>query len=192
MTYLDELKRRYDVRVYTPFKYFQGLVSKKQIESRFLEIVQRRSSSPANRQSYQPFSTDSVKPKHTRPSKYTTLFYQTYGDKHTSLQSKSKVTGVPLDILKRVFNKGKAAWRTGHRVGATETQWAYARVHSFLMLGCTVFSADLTLFEEALRRMTPKNRRQWLNLPIQCPQSTLRSPHYQKRLKTKNIIIIMK
>jgi hypothetical protein len=34
-----------------------------------------------------------------------------------SLKKKSKKTGIPFGILKQVFNRGKAAWRTGHRPG---------------------------------------------------------------------------
>lgn len=179
VSYIDELKRRYDVRVYTPFKYFKGLRTKREVRSRFLDIVRGTGTSSSDPASYRVFQTDVKRP--TRPSKYTVLFEERYGRGHTSLRSKSEVSGVPLDVLRRVFDKGKAAWRTGHRVGATETQWGYARVHSFLMLGCTVFSADFKLFEEALGRMTAHHRRQWLSLPVACPKTTLSTPHYKRR-----------
>ena len=48
-----------------------------------------------------------------------------------SLKKKSKKTGIPFGILKQVFNRGVAAWRTGHRPGTNPTQWGYARVNSF-------------------------------------------------------------
>jgi hypothetical protein len=38
-----------------------------------------------------------------------------------------------------------AAWRTGHRPGATEQQWGYARVYSFLLKGKTYYTADADL-----------------------------------------------
>ena len=38
---------------------------------------------------------------------------------------------MPLGILKQVFNRGMAAWKTGHRPGASQQQWGYARVNSF-------------------------------------------------------------
>ena len=37
-----------------------------------------------------------------------------------------------LGILKKVFDRGVAAWRTGHRPGTTATQWGLARVNSFV------------------------------------------------------------
>ena len=37
--------------------------------------------------------------------------------------------------LKRVYNKGLAAYRTGHRPGTTPNQWAMARVNSVLTGG---------------------------------------------------------
>lgn len=179
MQYLRQLKIDYNVRVYTPFKYFQGLTTKRQIKSRFLSIVHGKSTPPSSPSSYKPFPTDIV--KQTRPSKYTVLFQKIYGDGHSSLSQKSKVSGVPLSILKKVYDKGRAAWRTGHRVGANESQWGYARVHSFLVLGCTLFSSDFSLFEEALPKMKPSHRRRWLSLDIQCPKTTLQSAHYKKR-----------
>lgn len=48
-----------------------------------------------------------------------------------ALQKKSDKTGIPYGILKQVFNRGVAAWRTGHRPGTNPTQWGYARVNSF-------------------------------------------------------------
>jgi hypothetical protein len=48
------------------------------------------------------------------------------------LKKKSEKSGIPYGILKQVFNRGMAAWKTGHRPGATPHQWAYARVNSFI------------------------------------------------------------
>jgi len=48
-----------------------------------------------------------------------------------ALQTKADKTGIPYGILKQVFNRGVAAWRTGHRPGTNPTQWGYARVNSF-------------------------------------------------------------
>ena len=185
LQYIKQLKQEYGVRVYTPFKYFQGLHTKRQIKSRFLQIVQGSVSSSKLPSSYKPFQTD-IAPrtkqyKQTKPSKYTKKFQEIYGSNLTSLKKKSEASGVPVDILRKVFNKGRAAWRTGHRVGANESQWGYARVHSFLVLGCTVFSSDFTLFEEALTRMKSSDRRRWLNLEVTCPKSTLGSAYYRKR-----------
>ena len=37
--------------------------------------------------------------------------------------------------LKKVYDRGMAAWRTGHRPGTTPQQWAFARVNSFITGG---------------------------------------------------------
>ena len=47
------------------------------------------------------------------------------------LQKKADKTGIPYGILKKVFDRGVAAWRTGHRPGTTPSQWGFARVNSF-------------------------------------------------------------
>ena len=49
-----------------------------------------------------------------------------------ALKKKSEKTGISLSILKQVYNRGLAAWKTGHRPGTTQHQWAMARVNSFI------------------------------------------------------------
>jgi nicotinic acid mononucleotide adenylyltransferase len=48
-----------------------------------------------------------------------------------ALKKKSEKSGVSYSILKKVYDRGIAAWRTGHRPGTTPQQWALARVNSF-------------------------------------------------------------
>ena len=50
----------------------------------------------------------------------------------TAVKNKAKKTGMPYSILKQVYNRGMAAWKGGHRPGATQQQWALARVNSFV------------------------------------------------------------
>lgn len=50
----------------------------------------------------------------------------------SGLKKKSEETGVPIGILRDVYKRGLAAWKSGHRPGANQQQWAYARVNSFL------------------------------------------------------------
>lgn len=173
--YISKLKQEKQIRVYTPVKYFQGLKSKTQIRDRLNEIIERKRNENKN---YNKYKTDSF--SSTKSSKYTILFYNHYGKNNTSLISKSHVTGVPIDILNRVLNRGLAAWKTGHRVGAGQQQWAYARVHSFLVLGCTIFGPDFDLFKEAVTRMTDRQLQKWLNYPIQCPKSKFETSLYFK------------
>ena len=61
-------------------------------------------------------------------------FYQ-IDEKIAGLVKKSKETGVPYGILKKSYDRGMAAWKTGHRPGTTPQQWAFARVNSMLTGG---------------------------------------------------------
>ena len=49
-----------------------------------------------------------------------------------ALKKKADKSGMPYSILKKVFDRGMAAWKGGHRPGASQHQWAYARVNSFV------------------------------------------------------------
>ena len=49
-----------------------------------------------------------------------------------SLAKKAEKSGISAGILKQVYNRGVAAWRTGHRPGTTPEQWGHARVNSFI------------------------------------------------------------
>lgn len=56
-------------------------------------------------------------------------------DIEKALKKKSDETDVPVGILRAVMRRGMAAWKTGHRPGAGQEQWGYARVNSFLTAG---------------------------------------------------------
>ena len=77
----------------------------------------------------------------TKPSKYTKKYKQMFGDefelneKIAGLVKKSDKSGIAYGILKTVYDRGMAAWRTGHRPGTTPQQWAFARVNSFITGG---------------------------------------------------------
>ena len=55
-----------------------------------------------------------------------------YIESLAGLKKKSEKSGMPYSILKKVFDRGMAAWKSGHRPGASQQQWAYARVNSFI------------------------------------------------------------
>ena len=64
------------------------------------------------------------------------LDYQVEGayqldEKIKGLVKKAEKSGMPYGVLKKVYDRGMAAWRTGHRPGTTPQQWAFARVNSF-------------------------------------------------------------
>jgi hypothetical protein len=120
-------------KIYAPLKYFRGLPTLGDVETRYKKMLKKN---------YSPFKTD-TKVK-TRTSSYTQRFRKKYPGVR-SLPNISRVTGIPLRTLKTVYNRGLAAWRTGHRPGATPQQWGYARVHSFILKGKTYHTADKDL-----------------------------------------------
>ena len=137
--------RRTKKRSYFPKKYFRGL-SKHNKTVRKKEIIKYGSLDWRDPSAYKGFKTD--KTIKSKPSSYTTKWHILYPEAK-SLEEKSKVTGVPLKYIKESYNRGMAAWRTGHRPGATEQQWGYARVHSFLLKGKTYYTTDSDLVREA-------------------------------------------
>ena len=73
-----------------------------------------------------------------------------------ALKKKSEKSGFPLGILKEVFKRGKAAWKTGHVPGTTPDQWAYARVNSFITGGKTTKMQDEALYQQAKKSKAAK------------------------------------
>ncbi len=80
----------------------------------------------------------------------------------TGIENKAKATGISYSILKKVFDRGVAAWKTGHRPGTTPSQWGFARINSFVTGGKTRTTADKDLWsqhsgmKEALDYGTPE------------------------------------
>ena len=53
-------------------------------------------------------------------------------DEAKGLADKSKKSGISVGTLKKVYDRGMAAWKTGHRPGTTPQQWGMARVNAFI------------------------------------------------------------
>lgn len=91
-----------------------------------------------------------------KTSTHTKKFHELYGDKEDkeanealegddspidnpdiekALKTKAEQSGVPINFLRIVMRRGLAAWKSGHRPGATQEQWGYARVNAFLTKG---------------------------------------------------------
>ena len=98
-----------------------------------------------------PGDKEAVAKGKVKTSKHTKKYHELYGESideaekqstdrgpiaddaiETALKKKSDETGVPIGIIRAVMRRGMAAWKTGHRPGANEQQWGYARVNSFL------------------------------------------------------------
>jgi hypothetical protein len=95
-----------------------------------------------NPRAYTPWKTD--KGARTRRSSYTSRFHKKCPGA-TTLPKISRCTKVPTKTLRTVYNRGMAAWRTGHRPGASQHAWGMARVHSFVLKGKTYRTADKDL-----------------------------------------------
>ena len=55
------------------------------------------------------------------------------GEGPDGLAAKAKKSGISVATLRKVYNRGVAAWKTGHRPGTTPQQWGYARVNAFIV-----------------------------------------------------------
>lgn len=156
-----------------PKVYYAGLKksTKSARDAHFKKGAKMDDDNPA---AYKPAPGD--KKAKTKPSKYTTKFKQMYGEavspaqqaaiaiskkergekpkneetidekKIEGLKKKAEKSGISYGILKQVYNRGMAAWRTGHRPGTTPQQWAFARVNSFITGGKTRRTADKDLW----------------------------------------------
>jgi hypothetical protein len=93
----------------------------------------------------------------TKPSEYTKKYHQMFGEEdevldegsaQTALANKAKKSGVGLSTLKKVYARGVAAWKTGHRPGTNPQQWGMARVNSYITKGKGTYGgADKDLHE---------------------------------------------
>jgi len=124
-----------------PPKYYKGLSNKNKTLRRS-EITKRSKLSWKTARAYRPFKTD--KGVKTRKSSYTEKFHKKHPNAK-SLPEIAKSTGIPLSTLRTVYNRGMAAWRTGHRPGASQQAWAFARVHSYALHGKTWHTTDSDL-----------------------------------------------
>lgn len=135
-------------KLFLPKKYFGTLTRKRRTE-RAKEIGKYGAKHWKDPRAYVGFKTDvGIK---TKKSRYTGAWNR-IAPGVKSLEDRAKATGVPLNLLQKCYDRGLAAWRTGHRPGATQQQWGYARVSSLLMLGKTAYTTDSDLVKEAKKR----------------------------------------
>lgn len=122
-----------------PAKYYAGKMKKSTKTDRARHFEKGAKMSDDNPKAYKDAPGD--KTAKTKPSKHTIKFKKMYGEVKTieenkkGLQNKSEKSGISYSILKKVYDRGMAAWRTGHRPGTTPEQWGMARVNSFITKG---------------------------------------------------------
>jgi hypothetical protein len=150
-------------RLFWPPKYYKGLTRKQKFQRR-KEIQRFSKKAWKDPKAYVGFKTDTL--GKSKSSSYTKQWKAIFPNA-TSLQQKADATGVPLIYIKQSYNRGMAAWRTGHRPFATEQQWGYARVHSFLLCGKTYHTTDSDLARKA--KASSKSAKKWWS--SKCPES---------------------
>ena len=150
---LDEVQQDGDVSDKDgsqPKKYYSGL-DKKTKEKRDAHFKRKAKVDDDDPKAYTPAPGDAD--AETKPSKHTKKYHQMFGelsedaDTDATLRKKAKETGISYDILKKVFDRGVAAWRTGHRPGTNPVQWGFARVNSYATKGKTYHTTDSDLRE---------------------------------------------
>ena len=105
-----------------PPKYYRGLTRKQALE-RKAEIKKFSKIHWKDPKAYVGFKTDKYR-KTKRKSSYTAQWNALFPDTK-SLKERSKVTGVPEKYLKTVWDRGMAAWSTGHIPGQTPHNCRY-------------------------------------------------------------------
>jgi len=115
---------------------------------------------------------DKKKPYKTKKSAATSAYEKRFGknesinegDADTALANKAKATGISKSVLRGVYDKGLAAWKTGHRPGVGQHQWAMARVNSFVTGKGGARKADKGLWKKASKSKKKKSSVEELSL----------------------------
>jgi len=160
-TLINEIIESLDEKKSINPAYLKGSPEKKKREKEIKSRAKKDSDDPS---AYRPFSTDKdpetgdqIK---TKPSKWNKKFKDMFGEGEEidldglkdfiteillqekkgdsvtkALKNKAEKSGAPVSALRAIYNKGLAAWRTGHRPGASQHAWAMARVNSVLAGG---------------------------------------------------------
>ena len=133
-----------------PKKYFKDLKKSTKVKrDQHFKKNAKKDDDDADAYDPAPGDADAI----TKPSKHTMKFKQMFGeDADKGLKAKAEKSGVSLSILKQVYNRGMAAWKSGHRPGTTPQQWGMARVNSFLTGGKTRTTADADLWAKTKKK----------------------------------------
>ena len=73
------------------------------------------------------------------------------------IKNKAKASGISASILRQVYSRGAAAWKSGHRPGVSQQQWATGRLNSFLTGSGGARKADADLWVKAKKSKKRKN-----------------------------------
>ena len=76
-----------------------------------------------------------------------------------TLRKKSKASGIPMGILRKVYSRGSAAWNSGHIAGTPQSAWAMGRVNSFITGSGGARKADADLWAKAKAAKARKKKK---------------------------------
>lgn len=155
-----------------PKKYKKGLTKEEQkIMKR--EVKETSKMDEDDPKAYEEWESDKkykARGKNPKKSKHTEEYEKRFGKKESvdeaevlvesskkALKNKSEESGIAYGILKDVFDRGMAAWRTGHRPGVSPNQWAMGRVNSFITGGKTRTTTDKDLWEKHKKNKKKKD-----------------------------------
>lgn len=115
-----------------PAKYFKGLKksTKNKRDAHFKKNDGKGSfkDAPGDKKARE---KDMPKSKYTKD--YKKMYDEVVNFTEGALEDKSKKSGISVGTLRKVYNRGMAAWKTGHRPGTTPQQWGHARVNAFIV-----------------------------------------------------------
>jgi hypothetical protein len=103
----------------------------------------------------------------------------------TGIRKKAEKTGISYAILKKVFDRGVAAWRTGHRPGTTPAQWGFARINSFATGGKTRTTADADLWAKHKGKKESSFKPHWMYDPETGEKEWAEKPEDHERMADK-------
>ena len=119
-------------------------------------------------------------------------------EKVEGLVNKSEKSGISYSILKKVYDRGLAAYKTGHRPGTTAPQWAFARVNSFIT-GGGARKSDNDLWKQHKEEFNEwgeleeaseyQGKKVTLNKPFYTPDGPKKSAVYVTGPKGKVVIV---
>ena len=120
-------------------------------------------------------------------------------EKVEGLVNKSEESGISYSILKKVYDRGMAAWNTSHRPGIGQHQWAFARVNSFISGGTTRKTTDSDLWKQHKEEFNEwdeieeaaeyQGKKVTLNKPFYTPDGPKKSAVYVNGPKDKVVIV---
>ncbi len=128
--------------------YFKG-ISKSTEDKKKAQMKDQAEMDDDDPNAYKEMPGDTKGKKLQKVSKHTKKYHELFGEDldesaegdtspidnaaiEKGLKTKSEESGVPIKFLRIVMRRGMAAWKSGHRPGAGQEQWGYARVNSFL------------------------------------------------------------